>query len=368
MSTPTSDEATEARPLSTKRKVVFAAATTIAFFVLLLGGGELGLRGYARLKFGVPGKSYGIYDGDPELGATHRPHSYNANATLNNWGFRNDADLPEKKPPRSLRVYTSGGSTTFCYNLNNYQSWPSVLERRLRALPEHADDEVANGGQIATPLSSGLILAKRFVPRLRPDVVIFYAEINEGLNAGNLARREHLDLDDLLRQHRWGVVSKELDQGRWLKRNSALVKFYDYFMAPLRQTTATNPYLAEEPPPWALKAELHPWVTENLEHTFREYVAFLKAHQTEVIVVRYGDVMASSWNTRMLRGWRDRLVEIGRAEGAMIVDMVPVVERHPRPKDLFVVGSGVHVTAEGAELVAEELSKAIVKRFPTPPG
>lgn len=77
----------------------------------LLVLGEIAGRLVMWAKHGIPGKSYGIYQPDLELGATHRPNSYNSNSSINNWGLRNPDDTPEAKPLGSTRIYCSGGST-----------------------------------------------------------------------------------------------------------------------------------------------------------------------------------------------------------------------------------------------------------------
>jgi hypothetical protein len=341
--------------LSVRKKLLFALAVVVGLPVFLLGLGELAARAYVYLRYGKPDHSYGIYMADDELGATHRPHSYNSNSVINNWGLRNTEDITEKKPAGALRVYCSGGSTTFCYNLDTDDSWPSLLQRDLRRLPGHERDEVLNAGQICFSVAQEYCLARRLIPRLKPDVVIVFSGINELLAAQIIAYQDGLDLDRLLGEERWGVCAKHLDQARFWKRNSVLMRLWDYRVKKLFEKQATASFEEATAP-----AEIiHPWVVANFEHTLHDYLAFLQDQGCKVVVLRYGDNGKDSWHLKScIRVLRDRAVEIGREEGVTICDLVPRVDSHPRRRDLY-THTGIHVSREGAELYAAELCKVL---------
>lgn len=238
---------------------------SVGVSALLVCAGEAGGRIFIHYRYGAPGKSYGIYAWDAELGATHRPNSYNSGTVINNLGFRNREDTDERKPPGCVRVLCSGGSTTFCFNLTIEGSWPAVLQRKLRTVPGRERDEVLNAGQINFAVSHEAILAKRLVPRLRPDVVIIYTGINELMAGELLERGDGLDLDDLLASKRWGVAPKSLDQGRFLKRESVLVRLFDYEVKSRFAWVYTRAYHD----PANRGTSFHPWVMANFEQTLR---------------------------------------------------------------------------------------------------
>jgi lysophospholipase L1-like esterase len=344
------------RRLSPGKKIVFSLAVLVGLPACLLAAGEAGLRVYIHFRYGHPGKSYGIYMADPELGATHRPNSYNTNSVLNNWGFRNTEDVAETKPAGALRVYCSGGSTTYCYNLDNESAWPSVLQRKLRGLPGHERDEVLNAGQICFSLAHEYALARRLVPRLRPDVVILFTGLNELIAAQIIEGQDGLNLDELLAARHFGVCARHLDQARYWKQNSALVRLFDYQIKKWFERKMTAAYREEEAP---AQKPPHPWVAENFERTLRDYLHFLRDEHCKVIVLRYGDNGQENWHlVNFIRKYRDRAVEIGREEGAVVCDLVPLIDAHPRRQELF-IASGIHVTEPGAELVAEGLRKVL---------
>ncbi len=355
---------TPAAPPRSRRRLFIILAVSLPFLllVLLLAAGEIAGRVVMYRKHGVPGKSYGLYQGDPELGATHAPNRYNSNTILNNWGFRNREDVAATKPPGGTRVYCSGGSTTFCYNLDTDHAWPSVLQDKLRKVPGHEHDEVLNAGQICWSLCHEYVLAKRLLPQLKPDYVILFTGVNEGMSAEQFSRKDPGLLDRLLAEQRWGEVAKDLDQARFLKRHSALMRLWDYrlksWFAPQLTAEYREPEIKERPNSYP---SMHPYVMANLDHTLRDYLKFIRAQGATPIILRFGDNGTDAWYMRYgTRVWRDRAVEIGREEGALICDAVPTFEQHPKRMDCF-ISSGVHVTELGAEVLADELKKTLLE-------
>ncbi len=335
----------------------WAAVIGLFLVVLLLVLGEVAGRLVMWAKHGVPGKSYGIYQPDPELGATHRPNSYNSNSSINNWGLRNPDDTAEAKPPGSTRIYCSGGSTTFCYNLTTAEAWPLVLQANLRRLPGRERDEVLNAGQICFSVADEFALARRLLPKLKPDVVVIYSGINEGMAATSMNLAEPGVLDRLLREQRWAVPTKNLAQTSFWMQNSVLRRFLEYRINRwLAQQFPARPRPAAKPRPTTVPAT-HPYVRENFSQTLRLYLAFIRAQGAIPVVVAHGDNGSRPRDNP--NDLRTLAVEIARAEGAVVCDFEPVFDRHPRWRECF-IESGVHVTREGADVVAAELQRMIL--------
>jgi len=337
------------------------ALASLAILALLLISAELILRIYVHLRFGVPGKTYGIYMPDKELGAVHRPNSYNTNSVINNWGMRSLYDIPKEKPKDvHLRIYCSGGSTTFCYNLKTEEAWPSLLQDDLRKLPGHGKDEVLNAGEICFTVSHEYALAKRLIPQLKPDIVILYGTgINEVLAYQVMARKKEFDFDRLLAQSRWGLFPHDLDQTGFLKRNSTLAKFCDYSIKQNLELLHKHLFAKKE---YVYKAsDIHPWVVYNFEETLRHYIRFLKDSGCRVIFVNYSDngTTDNSYVTVFVRFFRQRGLSIAKEEKAPICDFAEIVENNPRRKDLY-IASGVHLTREGSQLLASTLTDTIL--------
>jgi lysophospholipase L1-like esterase len=346
---------TSKKTLSLKRKILYSVVTVTVLLFLMIGAGEVAGQLYVRARYGVPGKSYGIYMADKELGATHRPNSYNSNSVINNWGFRNVEDIQEMKPHGAMRIYCSGGSTTFCYNLSTEEAWPVLLQKKLRQVKNHERDEVLNAGQICFAVGHEYALARRLIPRLKPDVVIIYTGINEVLAEDILIHGDGANLDQLLAEQRWGVFPRELDQARFLKRHSVLVRMWDYRLKNWLEPVAVARYRQTVAPP----ASIHPWVIKNFEHTLRSYLTFLKEKGCRAVIVRWSDNGVDNWHLEVAREFRDRAVGIGREFSADIADMVSIVESDQKRERLF-IASGVHVTKEGAEVVSDALMKMLL--------
>jgi len=85
--------------LSPRKRALFVAALVVLALSPLLAA--VGIEASARLyfwgRFGVPGKTYGIWRSDPELGGIQKPYGYNTTG----------------ETPGSLRIIAYGGSTTF---------------------------------------------------------------------------------------------------------------------------------------------------------------------------------------------------------------------------------------------------------------
>jgi lysophospholipase L1-like esterase len=95
--------------------------------------------------------------------------------TKNSLGFRG----PE--PPRDfaerLTIVTIGGSTTECFYLSDHQTWPALLQTRLK--PKFSKVWVNNAGLDGHSSFGHTVLLRDYVSKLRPKVVLFLVGIND---------------------------------------------------------------------------------------------------------------------------------------------------------------------------------------------
>ncbi len=316
--------------------------------LLALGAAELSARAYFHLKYGVPGHRYGMSKYDPVLGAAPRELSYSQSAHLNDHAFRNSENVFQPKPPGSLRVITYGGSTVFCHDLRNDESWSIRLQELLRSRrPGGERDQVLNGGVVAWSLGHSFERARRDVPALQPDAVIIYSGVNEESNAAYL-EREGTPLKDLVERGEYGRFTRNLATATPL-RDVILYKFLrDRVLVQIQRATSGPSTAPPDPTP-------DPDVMANYLETVRQFITFLREHQVTPIFVKEvydhtnPDIRAQerrlSYSARaatMVEGW-----------GAVLVD----------PTDAFLAAaaegrqlfqpSGVHVTVDGARLMAD---------------
>src|SRR5262249_41286562 len=142
---------------------------------------------------------------------------------------RNKENVFEPKPANALRIIAYGGSTTFCYNLPTDLAWPLRLQQILRA--QHNESaQVLNGGAIVWSIGHEVARAKRELPQPKPAVVIIYSGVNEEANAA-LLKTEGVSLEQALKDGKTGLFSRNVDQARWIKRNSVIVRYWDYVAA-----------------------------------------------------------------------------------------------------------------------------------------
>lgn len=319
--------------------------------VLILTAEGLG-RGYMYYRYGVPGKTYGLWIGDPELGASHRPNGYNSHTSLNGLGCRNREDLYEPRPTNGLRVLAFGGSTTYGYNLADGDTYPERLEARLRSRPGWDRSQVLNAGRITYSAAQNLTLMRRLVPRVKPDYALLYEGINELYNAWMLAR-DGVSLDSL--GERCGVIGRSYDYNRWLLRNSILVRYLDYVVK-ARLTGGGESHVAAPGGTQAATApDVHPWLLRNYEHLLREQIVYLRGQGVTPVVYRYASVGSEGQ-----RVFSELSARIARETGTPVCDMEARFDSFgPRKRQLF-IGSGVHVTPEGARILAEEVEAVLV--------
>ena len=208
--------------------MAFVIVLLLAPLVLLVGL-ELAGRAAISLNYGVPGKTYAIYQADPVLGHFPAPNTYNHFTSLNDWGFRNAEDVITPKPEGAERVITYGGSTTFCPKLTAEACWPHQLEIRMREDDGNTGHQVLNGGVVLWSLSHVLERAKRDIPKLRPDKVIIYSGINEGGNSHYLGLAG-MPIDRLVAEGRYGVAATNYPASDWFALNSVLFKIARVFV------------------------------------------------------------------------------------------------------------------------------------------
>ena len=86
------------------KKILFSLILVVGFPVALLLAIEGAGYAYLHFKYGVPGKTYGLWTYDEEFGAIHAANAYNSNSETNSLGFRNKEDVIEPRPPGSYLV------------------------------------------------------------------------------------------------------------------------------------------------------------------------------------------------------------------------------------------------------------------------
>ena len=96
--------------------------------------------------------------------------------TTNKWGFRGDS-IPDNISDNYF-ILAIGGSTTQCFYLDDYSTWPNLLQEGLVNL----DDKpviVQNAGIDGHTSRGHLLMMEHVVPQVNPDMIIFLVGIND---------------------------------------------------------------------------------------------------------------------------------------------------------------------------------------------
>ena len=344
---------------SRRRKLTIALLAAVIPAVALFVAAESAGRAYIHFKYGVAGKSYGLWRSDEVLGAQHRENAYNSNAQTNDLGFRNTEAVLEPRPAGALRLIAYGGSTTFCYNLSNAETWATQLERLLRDADRRAH-QVLNGGAIMWSLGHAYARAQEDIPALKPDYVLIYSGINEPTNAIFLAAQGD-SLETLTQRGEYGRFATNLDQNRWVKRNLVTVRLIDYVLRPWIRSLRRPPDVP--PAQVAAPSGPDPFVLENYLQVLERFIRLAQASGARAVFVVQAHDGKRARNA-YLTSYSRAGAAVARASGAIVVDAAEILRTYDGdPGDLF-SESGVHYSALGATKLAERLHAAIAAAEP----
>ena len=339
------------------KKIIFIILALFIFGIGPIIAVEIAGRIVINLVYGVEGKSYGLWRYDPMTGAQHNENAYNRLTTTNNFGFRNVEDVLEPKDEESLRIIAYGGSTTFCYNLSNEETWPSRLEQKLRK-SRHPKDQVLNAGAINWSLGHAFARAKIDIPVLKPDYVLIYSGINEGANSDSL-KNVNVEMKALMADENYGVIAKNFDQNRWFKRNSITVRVYDYYIKAFLVglfTTQDKKVISSEP--IFINPNPDEYVLENYLVVLETFIEFIEKNGSKAVFIIQSNGDNSNLN-RKFTSYSVAGANIAKKLGVKVVDSRDLIDDNTKlAKDLFYF-TGVHYSPKGAIQLADLIGKEV---------
>jgi len=98
-------------------------------------------------------------------------------------------EATQKKPPGVFRILCVGGSSTWGKGVEDNETWPFLLEKKL--IENGIDAQVINAGLPGYSSFQILILLREYLLSYDPDVVLMYAGFNDmALSAGPYTMRE----------------------------------------------------------------------------------------------------------------------------------------------------------------------------------
>ena len=325
------------------------------FLVLLVPGlivlGEVSARVVMNLAYGVKGKSYGIYAGDPVLGHFPAPNTYNHLTSLNDRAFRNRQNVINPKPKGALRLIAYGGSTTFSYNLPTEKTWTYLLQRRMRDELGDTAHQVLNGGVVLWSLSHSYERAKREIPVLKPDYVLLYSGINEESNALYL-ETSGPGIQQLVVGNTFGVAADNYIASSWLHRNSLLFKLFRKALV-----SVTDGVLGGAKPKLFSGQTPDDYVLTNYLKVLDSFVRLARKHGAKLIFIIQAGRDSSPTDKRAL-GYSARGGEHLKTMGVKVIDTRDMIGRYQgKTGELF--ETSIHFSEKGSQVLADYLFQRI---------
>ena len=165
---------------------------------------------------------------------------------------------------------------------------------------------------------------RRDLPKLKPDIVILYTGINEQADA-QLLQAEGVSLERALKEGERRLFTRNLDQARWLKRNSMIVRFLDYDGIADRLFAAGHALSDTGPVAVAPSTDpgINPVVAENFDRTLREFIELIRkngANPVYVIVSSLPELAPTSGSALFPSG-----TEVARSIDVLVINSNDVV-------------------------------------------
>lgn len=270
---------------------------------------------------------------------------------MNSLGLRG----PEpREPKRGTRILCLGDSVAFGFNLNDDQTIARRLEVALGALG--VDAEVLNAGVIAYNSRQEGRWLELNGDRLAPDTVVVIYCLNDTTDLGAEALPEDLfrkanqenKTDDWARQRNLRKISPALNS---LLTNCHLARVIYYALSkPDKLTVKGNKQLMDSG--WSKDFS----VVEDGFARIAKYAASKGIPATIVIMP-----FIESLENYPHREQHQKVTAIAKKNGLEVLDLLPVFATHfaANKRPLALPGDPVHPNAEGAEVAAQAIARAL---------
>jgi lysophospholipase L1-like esterase len=305
-----------------------------------------------------------IYRNKPlTRGRALRPGEFDYSFTTNTDGFRGQREYRRPKPVGTRRVLAIGDSFTFGIGVDDAESYPAQLERRLSRLCASRPVQVVNAGVGGFGTSQQLVLLERVGLTFQPDLVVLGVFVNDPED-NLLAGLHYMRGDTLLRKpssaiprmpgaKKWLNATPGYD---WLVTHSVLVNWLRdlYFRRGKHLQSAATPadtlgrvFEQDTANSWLLTERLLERMKNVVETHGSRFLVVLIPDQSEL----HAHLSGKSSGTATV----SRLRQICRKEQLDCVDLSAWIRsrRALRPSALYFPPDGHFFNADGYGLLAE---------------
>ena len=282
--------------------------------------------------------------------------------STNSQGLRHEGDIGPKEPG-AIRVVCLGDSVTFGYRVplvwperpdqysRDQLPYPMLLERALRAANPGRKVEVIALAVPGYTSYQGLLLLRREIDRLRPDVLTVCFGWNDVTLRAATDREAMPDGRARLLLRRVTSASQALTHAAlWLQRRRA-------------RADEQRRQQQQQPPPAQTARVPEGEFAANIIEAAR----LARASGARVLVVGtvYRDAVTNPAEAARVRGHRDLLRSAAQVHGVDYIDIPELTEaNHPHSKKLF--GELIHPNHEGHRVFAVALLKHFAARNTLP--
>ncbi len=268
---------------------------------------------------------------------------------VNSLGLRGP-EIEKRPPPGRTRILALGDSMTFGYYLEEYETWPARLEARLRDAGH--DVEVVNGGSGGWTIRSETLFLEERAIALEPDHVLI------GFCANDIA---DLEREGSVYQSQKAAIGYGRGPVLETLYTSAIYELY------LRVQVAWKRFREDQ-----TGEREHPLTSvdvpeERADALWAEYAlwldrmnALLASRGVPITIVYIPDVYKLTHDLPAHDA--DRLRALAAARGIGFVSPLTAFEPRPR-QELFLLPLDDHLSPQGAEVVAEEVARALAPRL-----
>jgi lysophospholipase L1-like esterase len=121
-----------------------------------------------------------LFYNEPLRTVHNKFHDRPVRCATNSYGFRADAEIPDNRPDGEYRILCVGDSSTFGYTGDQAHTYPAQLQSILNARNNGGRSYyVINGGCAGFTSFQASRFMERWVPRLKPDLIVYSIGYND---------------------------------------------------------------------------------------------------------------------------------------------------------------------------------------------
>lgn len=316
-----------------------------------------------------------LYRTDPELRYVFEPSQEGwideGLVTINALGFRGPA-VTTPKPAGRFRVAALGDSVTLGWGVGDTESFPAIVEQRLRAERRSVEADVANLAVAGYNTRQEVSLLERYLESLQPDVVLL------GFYANDLADA----LDDAPGSQRGGTrVSADTSSSRTLRMNPTPDTWINRAARRSRLVYALGRVInrALGRGEWSLAkftVEIdmlngrdtpdlrRAWTLVEEQFARLRALADTRGFRVAVVVLPSKEQVTGQFTSA---SYQTRVRELAERSGFLVVDPLPDLMAATERARLFIPYDRNHPSAYGHRIIGDVVGRAILAWASSPP-